>query len=179
MIDPSIFFYLTLAAAVFYVASAATGHRVRHAKGARGRRGARSGWSLNSAVLFVAGVGIGGFFSSIAGLATLVVLATAGATGAALAAGEIAVLGALVRRQHSSATNAGDLVGAVGTVEISIAREGTGRIRCERDGETFRLLARSRTGAIELAARVRVVAVDGSIATVERETDAPLAGWRS
>src|SRR5690349_18671659 len=129
MIDATVFFYITLGAAVFYAASAGFGGR-RGPGRARAMRGGRRGGgrgrrrtsplSLNTAVLFAAGFGVGGFFASTAALGEAVTLALAVLAGAAFGAGEALVLGALTSRQGSSAFDINDFLGATASVEISI-----------------------------------------------------------
>ncbi len=193
MLTPMPFFYLTLAAAVFLIGSRLAGGRHGH-RGHRGHRavvrhGARRGrgrgarlWSFNTVFLFLAGFGIGGFFAATAELATAITLAVATATGLALAALEAALLGALMRREASSAHRVEDFLGCHGTVEISIGAGGVGRIRCRGEGRAEALLARS-SGAdtIPAGSLVRVVSVAGSTVVVEPVDPEEVSGfltWR-
>ena len=187
MIDSSVYFYVALAAAAFYAASIVVGGRFGRARAGRttggrarsgrrsagrragGRRGRLASWSLNSAILFAGGFGVGGFFASAAGLGELAATGVAIALGVAFAALDAAVLGALERRQGSSALSLADYVGRSATVEISIAQGGVGRIRCSGGGETVHLLARSAGGSIPINATVHVTAVEGSVVLVEPE----------
>jgi membrane protein implicated in regulation of membrane protease activity len=190
MIDSMVYFYLTLGAAVFYAASAGLGGRrgsgrVRGSRGGRrggGRGRRRSGYlSLNTAVLFAGGFGIGGFFASTASLGGAATLSVASVTGIAFAAGEALVLGALVRRQGSSSFDVNDYIGVTGSVDISILANGVGRVRCRREKETVRLLARSNGVDCPVNSTVRVIAVAGAMVIVEpADADGPHGGpsWR-
>ena len=175
MIDSTVFFYITLGAAVFYAASAGFGGRRGGGRGRTsrgGRRGGRgrrraSGLSLNTVVLFAGGFGVGGFFAATASLAATPTLVAASLTGVAFVAGEALVLGALTARQGSSAFDVNDFVGSTGSVDISIHAGGVGRVRCCRQGETVRLLARSNGVNCPVNSTVRVTAVAGSMVVVE------------
>jgi membrane protein implicated in regulation of membrane protease activity len=171
MLTPMPFFYLTLAAAAFLVASRVAGgrHHGRH-----GHRGGRAGrgravrfWSFNTVFSFLAGFGVGGFFAAAAGWSTAATLATASAAGAALAALEAALLAALIRREGSSSHRVEDFVGCLGTVEVSIAANGVGRVRCRRGRASEALLARSASEAVSAGSLVRVTSVAGSTVVVE------------
>jgi membrane protein implicated in regulation of membrane protease activity len=118
-------------------------------------------------VLFAGGFGVGGFFASVAGLGGGAAFAVALLTGAAFATTEALVLGALMNRQGSSAHSLDDFVGLTASVEISIASDGVGRVRCKREGETVRLLARSNGVDCPVNSAVRVTAVVGSMVVVE------------
>jgi membrane protein implicated in regulation of membrane protease activity len=136
--------------------------------------------SLNSAILFVGGFGIGGFFASTVGCGAVATIASAVVTGIVIALLDALVLGALVRRQSSSATRVADFVGLTGTVEISIAEGGIGRVRCRRGSDTVHLLARAADGAIPVNSSVRVLAIDGGIAVVRPagELESVPPSWR-
>jgi membrane protein implicated in regulation of membrane protease activity len=179
MLTPTPFFYLALASAVFLIASRAVGGRHAHGRGRKGR-GARL-WSLGTAVTFLAGFGVGGFFAATADLGDALTLGVGAASGLALAAVEVGLLGALAAREGSSAHRVDEFVGAVGTVEISIAADGVGRVRCRRGAVSEALLARSSGLPIPAGAVVRVLSVAGTTVVVApvdpNEVHGPSA-WR-
>ena len=186
MLTPMPFFYLTLAAAAFLVASRVAGGRHHGRHGHHGARASGRGrtirfWSFNTVFSFLAGFGVGGFFAATAGWGTATTLAAATATGTALAALEAALLGALMRREGSSAHRVEDFVGCFGTVEVSIAADGVGRVRCRRGGANEALLAKSNGVAIPAGSLVRVTSVAGSTAVVEPADPDEVTGqltWR-
>jgi membrane protein implicated in regulation of membrane protease activity len=180
-LDPIPFFFLlTLAAAAFLIASRFAGGRRGRGRGRRRRSGRTVRfWSLGTLFSFAAGVGIGGFFTSAAGLRAPIVATVATATGLALAGLEYGLLRALVGRESSSALRAADFVGCLATVEISILEGGVGRIRCRRGATTETLAARSTAGPLAEGSLARVTSVAGSIAIVEPADAQDIDGYPS
>lgn len=193
MVNSMPFFYLTLAAAVFFIATSLSGRRRAAGRGARSRvasrrrasapkRGAKSDrpglWSLNTVFLFLAGFGIGGFFAATALCAIGATVAIASTTGVALVALDYGLLRFLHDRQHSSARRIDDYVGLLATVTITILAGGVGRVCCRHHGETTMLSAKSEGVDLPVNSLVRITSVTGAIAIVEAAADCTEPAWK-
>ncbi len=196
--EPTLFFYLTVAAVTFLLASLIFGGHhgddngnglhhggIHHSHGltrgiGRGGRGSGRGgrtsqgisfFSFNTVFLFVAGFGIGGYFAATSRFPAPIVLLAGAGCGLALAAVGFYVLKFLYQRQTSSTHRLEEFVGRTGVVDVSIIGEGVGKVRCINGNDTASFLARSSGADIPRDSRVRITSIAGTVATVEAITD--------
>lgn len=142
---------------------------------AQGNAGARSASPGNLSILsfqvvflFVAGFGVGGYFSALVGFGVFVTLLFGSAGGLSLAAVGYFVINFFYRRQSDSNISSSEYVGSTGIVVTSVNGGGVGRVRCEIGTNRDTFLARSADGSsIPVNSVVQITAMLGSTAVVE------------
>lgn len=155
-----------------------------HANGARVERAANiSPFSLQTILLFTAGVGVGGYFADILLLRSLLVVGVALAAGFSMGGLGYTFLNFLFKRQGSSDTVAiKDAVGQIGTVMVGIPAGGRGRISCRIGERNETFSAKSIGPGIPLNSVVRITGTAGSTVIVKpadpQELNNQIPSWR-
>ncbi|HYL99076.1 MAG TPA: NfeD family protein [Blastocatellia bacterium] len=161
------------------------GHSSSAPRAERFMRGNISPFSLQTLLLFMAGIGVGGYFADVFIAATLAgVLAIAVAAGLAFSGAGYGLLNYLYRQQGSSQTlSMFDAIGATGIVLVGIPDGGRGKVSCRVGGKSETFSAESADGkSISLNSAIKISSVAGStvvVAQIEPEEEAKLLPWRS
>ncbi|MGH9826649.1 MAG: NfeD family protein, partial [Blastocatellia bacterium] len=141
--------------------------------------------SIQTLLLFIAGIGVGGYFGDVFIAGTLIgVLAIAMGAGFAFSGAGYGLLNYLYKKQGSSETlSLMDAVGATGTVLVSIPEDGRGKVACRVAGRNETFSAESADNkAIPVNSAIKINGVIGStviVEPIEPEEEAKLLPWRS